>query len=219
MNIFKLIRKFISYLKRSIIQLIIKYVPLFRPIYETQNNESPITFKIWFMQKVLGFNKQAYWPVHFTSTVISARNVYVGIDAAPGLSPGCYIQAAGKIYIGDYAQIAPNVGLISANHFLLDIRKHIPDSIKIGRYCSIGFGSIIHPGVELGDFTYVGAGSVVLDSFPDGYCVIRGNPAQIVMKFDEDQRQKFLEWEPKFKYNGYIPHEKFETYRVTNLYV
>lgn len=38
--------------------------------------------------------------------------------------------------------------------------------------------SVILPDVTLGDHTVVGAGSVVTKSFPDGYCVIVGNPAR-----------------------------------------
>lgn len=184
-------------------------------IYHTKTNESPISFSCWFFQKVLGFNKHCYWPVHFTSTVRFPKNIYVGIDAAPGISPGCYIQAVGKIYIGDYTQIAPNVGIISSNHFMLDIRKHVHNEVRIGEYCRIGMGSIIHPGVVLGDFTTVAAGAVVTKSFPKGYCVISGNPATIAADYSDSQSimAKFLRYKNEHEYNGYIPHSKFEEFR------
>src|ERR1700733_14615511 len=102
-----------------------KYVPFWRPIYYTKGNESAISFNIWYRQKILGFNRHCYWPVHFTSTVRFPKNIFVGVDAAPSISPGCYIQAVGKVFIGDYTQIGPNVGIISSNHFMLDIRSHV----------------------------------------------------------------------------------------------
>lgn len=196
-----------------------KVLPFWRPLFYTRGNESPVTFHIWFYQKLLGFNRHCYWPVHFTSTVRFPRNVYVGIDAAPGISPGCYIQAVGKVYIDDYTQIAPNVGIISSNHFMLDIRNHIKDEVRIGKYCRIGMGSIIHPGVVLGDFTTVAAGSVVTKSFPAGYCVISGNPASIAADYSQNEsiREKFVRYKNEHEYNGYISHEKFEGYRKRRL--
>ena len=194
---------------------ICRAIPFLRPIYYTRGNESSVDFKTWFRQKILGHNKHCYWPVHFTSTVRYPNNIYVGIDAAPGISPGCYIQAVGKIYIGNYTQIAPNVGLISSNHFMLDIRKHIEDEIRIGEYCRIGMGSIINAGVTLGDFTTVSAGSVVTKSFPNGYCVIGGNPAVMIADYSESPsiKEKFIRYKNKHEYNGYIPSSEFEKYK------
>jgi acetyltransferase-like isoleucine patch superfamily enzyme len=145
----------------------------------------------------------------------------VGIDAAPGISPGCYIQAVGKVFIDDYAQIAPNVGIISSNHFMLDIREHIKDEVYIGKYCRIGMGSLILPGVKLGDFTTVAAGSVVTKSFEQGYCVLSGNPAQVVVDYSKNEsiKEKFIRYKNKHEYNGYIPNRKFEAFRKKNLYV
>ena len=200
---------------------VIKIVPFLRPIYYTRGNESQISFHIWFFQKVLRFNKSCYWPVHFTSTVRFPENIYVGIDAAPGISPGCYIQAVGKIYIDDYTQIAPNVGIISSNHFMLDIRKHVHNEVKIGKYCRIGMGSIILPGVVLGDFTTVAAGSVVSESYPQGYCVISGNPAKLVADYsnNENIKEKFIRYRNQYEYNGYVPSDRFETFRKSKLNV
>ena len=198
-----------------------KCTPFLKPLYYTRGNESGVLFPTWFFQKILGFNRHCYWPVHFTSTVRFPLNIYVGIDAAPGISPGCYIQAVGKIYIGDYTQIAPNVGLISSNHFILDIRQHVKNEIKLGQYCRVGMGSIICPGVELGDFTSVLPGSVVKNSFPKGYCVISGNPAVVVADYSENEsiKEKFIRYKNKYEYNGYIPHEKFEKFRRNRLNV
>lgn len=199
-----------------------KKVFFLRIFYKTRKCESPVTFRMWFMQKVLGFNRRAYWPVHFTSTISgSSNNIYVGIDAAPGISPGCYIQAVGKIFIDDYAQIAPNVGIISANHFMLDVREHVRSEVRIGKYSRIGMGSIILPGVVLGDFTTVSAGSVVRDSFPDGFCVIGGNPAVMMTDYSSNEKikAKFLRYQNEYLYNGYIRSEKFEAFRKKNLNV
>lgn len=201
-------------------QWMINTFSFFKPVRETQANESPNSFKQWFKYKIKGEQSGPYWSIDNTSTFRGNwRNVYVGIDAAPGISPGCYIQAVGKIFIDDYAQIAPNVGLISANHFMLDIRKHIVSEIRIGKYSRIGMGSIILPGVVLGDFTTVSAGSVVTKSFPNGYCIIAGNPAQIVQDYYGNPKivEKFIRYKNEFEYNGFIPSTEFEKFRVKHL--
>jgi acetyltransferase-like isoleucine patch superfamily enzyme len=48
-------------------------------------------------------------------------------------------------------------------------------------------GSEILPGVKLGDHTVVGAGSIVTKSFPEGHCVLAGNPAVIVKGIDSEK--------------------------------
>jgi acetyltransferase-like isoleucine patch superfamily enzyme len=194
---------------------LIKKIPYFRFIEETQNTQTPISFKIWFFQKILGFNKSAYWPVHYTSKVEIASNIYCGIETCPGYMPGCYIQGMGKIFIDDYTQIAPNVGIITANHNLYNNKEHTPpQDIKIGKYCWIGMNSVILPGVELGDFTVVGAGSVVISSFTNGYCVIAGNPAREIKILE---KEKCIRHKSRFEYNGYIRSELFQSFRKKHL--
>ena len=94
---------------------------------------------------------------------------------------GNYFQALGKITIGHGTWIAPNVGLITANHCVDNLEEHEPAKpITLGENCWIGMNSTILPGVTLGPRTIVGAGSVVTKSFPDGNCVIAGNPAKVI---------------------------------------
>ena len=75
-------------------------------------------------------------------------------------------------------QLAPNVGILSANHDLYDQRKYNEAPIIIGDYSWIGMNSIVTAGVTLGPRTIVAAGAVVTKSFPQGNCVIAGNPAR-----------------------------------------
>lgn len=138
----------------------------------------------------------------------------VGIDAAAGLSPSCYIQGGGKIVIGDYTQIGPNLGIISSNHDPYDNSMSVPGEVLIGDYCWIGMGSVVLPGITLGDHTVVGAGSLVTKSFPEGYCVLRGNPARKTMDLDPE---KYIKATNDNEYIGYIPKYKFESYRQKNL--
>ena len=149
---------------------LIKPIPYFAFLFHTSDYQNQVSFYFWFKQKILniGDNKGAYWPVHSNSQVYDAKNIKVGVDAYPGIMKGCYIQGKGGIVIGDFTQIAPNVIIVSANHNLHDLRKHVPQKVLIGKYCWLGGGSKIMPGVSLGDFTIVGAGAGVTKSFSEG---------------------------------------------------
>jgi acetyltransferase-like isoleucine patch superfamily enzyme len=132
-----------------------------------------------FWKWVMRQNRRVPWPVHFTSQVVCPGKVKLGRATYPGDSPHCYIQAINGIEIGDFTNLAPGVGLISANHDPLDNTKHLPGRpLRLGAHCWVGINAVILPEVELGDYTIVGAGAVVTRSFPEGSCVIAGNPAR-----------------------------------------
>lgn len=184
-------------------------------VRETAATQNPCQFKFWFWQKILGFNREAYWPMHFASRVNLPHNVLLGIDTAPGYEPGCYIQAIAPVKIGNYTQIAANVGIIGASHKLTDLRNHEPSNgVQIGAYCWLGMGCVILPGVTLGDFTIVGANAVVTRSFPDGHCVIVGAPAKKLRDIDASECCRF---ENEIRYHGYIRDEAFANYRQRHL--
>lgn len=150
-----------------------------------------------------------YYPVHQTCTIANIRKIYVGINSTVA-RPGCYLQGAGSIRFGDYVQLGPNVGILSANHNLYDQRKYNEAPIVIGDYSWIGMNSIVTAGVTLGPRTIVAAGAVVTKSFPEGFCVLAGVPAKVVKYLD---KEKFVPWHYEQEYYGYIPKDKFESVR------
>ena len=211
----KIFRRIVLKVQKLLVEFVCLF-PYFRFIKETRNTQVPIFFSHWFNQKILGKGEAVYWPVSTRSLVSFPRNIYAGIETSPGYMPGCYIQGMGKIYIGDYTQIAPNVGIISGNHELTDNRKHVLKEVRIGKYCWLAMGSLIMPGVTLGDYTVVAAGSVVTKSFPEGFCVIGGNPARKIKELDPSECKLH---KSEFEYNGYIPAAKFDAYRKKHLNV
>jgi acetyltransferase-like isoleucine patch superfamily enzyme len=194
-----------------------KVLPLFSKFNffeETRYTQTPISFDLWYNQKVKGYCN-AYWPVHQTSMILGWNNIYCGIETSPGLSPGNYISAfKGKMFIGDYTQIGPNVSIHTVNHNLTDNRKFVAKNVNIGKYCWLGDQSIILPGVTLGDYTIVAAGSIVTKSFLEGYCIIAGNPAKVIKVINSND---CVFHESKYKYNGYIKNEHFNEFREQNL--
>lgn len=145
-------------------------------------------YVLYRLGRIVGINSRVPWPVHFTSTIHHPKRVKRGRGAHPGDSPNCYINAQNGIEIGDWTNLGPGVGLVSANHDPADNSRwlHAPP-IRLGRHCWVGMNAVILPGVQLGDHTIVGAGAVVTKSFPEGYCVIAGNPARKLRELDRSK--------------------------------
>lgn len=142
-------------------------------------------------QKILRFNRNVPWPVSPLHTVSWGRNLKFHPDDINMFNEmsGKYFQNfAAPIRIGKGTWIASNVGIITANHDPTDLNRHLPgEEVVIGEACWIGMNAVILPGVRLGPRTIVGAGSVVTRSFPEGNCVIVGNPARVVRPLLPDQ--------------------------------
>lgn len=172
-----------------------------------------VSFSEWLLFKIRR-DKRIYWPVHKNSEVTHPQNIFVGINSNAGTRPGCYIQGNGGVYIGNYVRFASNIGIISGNHDIYDHTKHVNKEIRIGDYTWIGQGAIILPGVQLGPRTIVGAGSVVTKSFPDGFCIVGGNPAKLIKELD---KEKFVPTKYGMEYYGFIPKEKFKEFAKKHL--
>lgn len=202
-------QKTINKFHKSLLRFFLKSlrVQLLQGICETASTAAPVTLKTLFLQKILGFNRHAYWPCHFTSVISAPQNIEIGVGTAPGLSPNCYIQGVGGIKLGDYSLVGPGVGIISANHDIYDIHRHQQSlGVVIGKYCWIGMNAVILPGVRLGDHTIVAAGGIVTKSFAEGYCVLAGNPARVIK---EISRSKVIQERNKNEYIGFLTVSSF----------
>ena len=173
---------------------------------QSRDSINPIRAKHAVLQKLIGINRHAYWPMHNSSTVVGVDNVYLGRDVAPGYMAGCYIQGIGRIEIGDYTEISGNVGIFTANHDFEDLTQHVVQNVKIGAYCWMGFNSVVLPGVILGDHTVVGAGAVVTKSYPKGYVVLAGNPAKVIKHLNIEPPRRRV-----YTNHGFLTDAEYQT--------
>ncbi len=135
----------------------------------------------FLFQKVLGVNRNVPFPVSPEIRVSDNPNIIFHVDDLDNFQQmGNYFQCnPGKITLGFGTRIAPNVGIITQNHNKDNPDEFVePKDVVIGEHCWIGMNTVILPGVHLGDYTIVGAGSIVTKSFPEGHCTIVGNPAR-----------------------------------------
>ncbi|PKE33120.1 maltose O-acetyltransferase [Rahnella sp. AA] len=88
-----------------------------------------------------------------------------------------------QVTIGNNVFIGPDVQIYTAQH-PLDInlrRTHIGSArpVHIGNDVWIGGGCVVLPGVNIGDGSTIGAGSVVTRSVPAGV-IAAGNPCRVI---------------------------------------
>jgi acetyltransferase-like isoleucine patch superfamily enzyme len=86
------------------------------------------------------------------------------------------------IYIGENTLIASMTTILCHEHVKRDPNNERNPWITntcIGKNTFIGVGTIILPGVQIGDEVIIGAGSVVTKSIPS-YSVAVGNPAKVI---------------------------------------
>ncbi len=120
----------------------------------------------------------------FTSIIAPDGRVKIGSHVHVGI--GCVLGAKGGIELCDYSSLSAGVRILSAvddfgGRFMTnstlpgDVLGVRAAPVRIGRYVPVGAGSLILPGVEIGEGAAIGAMSLVRQSV-DGWKIYAGNP-------------------------------------------
>ncbi|MFA5397452.1 MAG: acyltransferase [Methanogenium sp.] len=115
------------------------------------------------------------------------------------------VQAGGRVEIGDFSALAPGCILLAAtddyegNGFigltvLNDYRNIQFKDVTLKNHCHVGMGTIIMPGVTIGEGVSVGAGSLVTKDLPD-WTICYGSPCR---PMKDKPREKQLQMEKEF---------------------
>lgn len=151
-------------------------------------NSSDTKRKSELLNELLGKVGNQLWitpPFH----VDYGCNIYFGNNCEVNMN--CTFLDDNKIIIGDNVLIAPNVQIYTAyhpTHYLdrftisenetFNFCKTQTAPVIIGKNVWIGGGTIILPGVTIGDNTVIGAGSVVTKDTPAD-TIAYGNPCKV----------------------------------------
>lgn len=128
------------------------------------------------------------------------NNIFLGNDVIIGIN--CTFVDNAEIHIGNKVMIASNVQFYTSSHPVLPQERLIPDwkeqqtpffrtyarPIEVKDNAWIGGGSILLPGVTVGENSVIGAGSVVNRSIPAN-CVAAGNPCRVIRYFDPNEEK------------------------------
>lgn len=141
-----------------------------------------------FLNRILGY--QLDNSVRIYSSVQIRGNIKVKIGANTFIGHETFITGGlANVIIGENCDISDRVGIVCGTHEIdpTGVRsagKGIGKDIIIGNGVWIGYGSIILPGVTIGDKAIIAAGSVVnKDVAPR--TIVGGNPMKIIRNIDD----------------------------------
>ncbi|MDB5661564.1 MAG: hypothetical protein JWS10_4179 [Cypionkella sp.] len=111
--------------------------------------------------------------------IILGDRVRVGANSSLWAGPG-----RGKIVLSEDALLAPGVMITAANYRFNDsspVNDQAMDEadVFVGRDVWLGYGAVVLPGVTIGDYAIVAAGSIVRRDIPKN-AIVAGNPAKVV---------------------------------------
>jgi len=113
---------------------------------------------------------------------IIGRNVYIGSGLLIITNSR---NKSNKLIIGERVSIAPRVTIVLAsgsnNSRLIKYIPILEGNVKLCDDCWIGTGSIILPGITIGEYAIVAAGSVVTKDV-EPFTVVAGVPAKVIKK-------------------------------------
>jgi putative colanic acid biosynthesis acetyltransferase WcaF len=152
---------------------------------------------LWVVVRCVFFQNPCPWGSAFRSALLRSFGAKIGKGVSIG---NVNISFPWRLVVGDHVWIGDDVGILSLAQVTIessvcvarrsflctgshDMRREdfklkvAPILIRTGSWIAIG--SLILPGVTIGEGAVVSAGSVVLKDVPPN-CLVRGNPATVV---------------------------------------
>lgn len=166
-------------LKLIIYYLIIQYLPHSR--LTSVGNK----IRMWYVSKVLGIMPLDNNSKFETNIYISdAKNIKIGSYCR--INENVFLQ--GKISIGNFVMIAPNVSIYTKTHIydntdvpMVKSGETETQQVSIGDDVWVGLNSTILPGISIGEGSIIAAHSLV-NKDVEPYSIVGGVPAKLIKK-------------------------------------
>jgi maltose O-acetyltransferase len=159
----------------------------------SQLNSSPAALpegRVPLLAQLLGDAADGVW-IESPFFCDYGENIYLGKDTF--INMNCVFLDSAEIRVGEDGLIGPNVQLYTVFHPLLAAERIMPGwtpamrrakyrtrarPIQIGSKVWIGGGTIVMPGVTIGDNSTIGAGSIVTQDIPSNVLAF-GQPCRV----------------------------------------
>jgi len=132
--------------------------------------------------------------VHFEPTFRCefGRNIHIGDRFYANFD--CVMLDGGGIHIGNDVLLGPRVGIYTSNHAIDAAERAaggcIGKPVRIGNRVWVGAGTHVNPGVQIGDDSIIGSGSVLTSDIPAGV-IAAGVPCRVLRPITDADRTGF----------------------------
>lgn len=136
------------------------------------------------LKEILGKTKENFW-IEQNFFCDYGYNIEIGENFYS--NHNLVILDANKVTFGDNVFIGPNCGFYTAGHPIDKEQRNegleYAKPIKVGNNVWLGGNVIVLPGVEIGDNSIIGAGSIVSKNIPSNVIAV-GNPCRVIKEID-----------------------------------
>jgi acetyltransferase-like isoleucine patch superfamily enzyme len=120
--------------------------------------------------------------------IYGSANLVIGNKCYVG--PQCLINADEEVRLGDSSALGPRSMVFTHGSFLPYTEGYWVKlaGVTLGNHVWCAAGVFLHPGVEIGDDSFVNSRSVVTGAIPPG-SVVEGNPAKVIYPMERVKRK------------------------------
>ena len=155
-----------------------------------------------FFRRICRSIAKLAFPNNFRVSLFRMVGIKIGekVVVSEGFTLACEVGYEENLLIDDRVAIGPDtIVILTSDPNFSKLRKlkethpsvEVRGSVHVKHDAWIGAGCIILPNITIGEFSIIGAGSVVTNDVPP-FTIVAGVPAKIVKRIDKKARESLL---------------------------